>query len=168
MKKQQSRLTQEDLRIFPPKLYCFLGAHFLTLVSASIGLIILINDLLGGTAVHTFVAISVYALVASYFLMRVVYGYVTSYKGLLAIAYTCMGLSTFNMIAFFNERNLNSFATLGLIMALLAVMLLRSKGYFEFLNFVNNRWSRYRETGVPLLEQYKLQQARDALSENKK
>lgn len=168
MKNKQERLTQEDLRFFPPKMYYFLGAHFFTLISAGVGLMILTHFLLRGAFAYTFISIAVYALVASYFFMRVIYGYVDSYKGLLAIAYGCMGLSVFNMIVFFDERSINSVATFGLIMALLAVLLLRSKGYFEFLNFVNNRWSRYRETGVPLLEQYKLQQARDALSENKK
>lgn len=168
MEIKQGHLKKDDIRIFPPKLHCFLGAYFLSLLSASVGLLTLTHFLLSGSFAHTFMAIAIYALIASYFFMRIVYGYVNAYKGLVAIAYGCIGVSTFNMITFFNERNINSLATFGLIMALLAVMVLRSKGYFEFLTFVNKRWSRYRETGVPLLEQYKLQQAQDTLRENKK
>lgn len=168
MNKQQEKLTKDDLRIFPPKLHCFLGAHLLTVISAGFGLMILTHFFLGGTFAHTFIAIGLYALVASYFFMRIVYGYIESYKGLLLVAYGCMGLSTFNMIAFFNERTINSLATFGLIMASLSVLVMRSKGYFEFLAFVNKRWSRYRETGIPLLDQFKLQQAQDALNEQEK
>lgn len=166
--KKYKNLTQDDLRVFPPKLHYFIGAHLLSLISVSISLMIITHFLLDGTFAHTFIAIGIYALVASYFFMRIIYGHIGSYKGLLAIAYGCIGLSTFNMIAFFDERSINSLATFGLIMALLAVIILRSKGYFEFLVFVDNRWSRYRDTGVPLLEQYKLQQAQEALSANKK
>lgn len=168
MKHTREKLTEDDFRLLPPKLHLFLGAHLLMLGSASLGLLVLTHFFLNGSFIHTFIAIAIYALVACFFFMRIVYGYINAYKGLMMVAFVCMGLSTFNMIAFFNERSINSLATFGLILASLAIIIMRSKGYWVFLRFVDKRWSRYRETGVPLFQEHMLQMTDDGATETKK
>ncbi len=70
-----------------------------------------------------------------------------------------MGLSALNRMDFLNERNINSLATFGLMLSFHAIILMRSKGYWQFMYFMEKRWSRYRDTAVPVIFQYLLQQA---------
>lgn len=112
-------------------------------------------------------SIVIYALVFNAFVMMAARGHKKAVYFLKITVYLFIGLSAVNFILVIPDSSSLFFATLGMLLGIGALKMIDSERYATFIDFVNRRWARYRATGIPILEEYKKQMAKDAAEKNK-
>jgi hypothetical protein len=161
------KITKDDLRIFPPHTLFFVLTLLLTTLSAGIGTFTIWNYL--DLSVYVLLsAIAAFSLIYNAFFMLAVRGHPIGFKLLRSATYIFIFACILGFIVSIGDANTNAFGITGVLLGVLASRMIASERYTIFYSFVTKRWARYRETGVPLLDQYKLQQAQEAVDENRK
>lgn len=151
------KITEDDLRIFPPYVTSFLLVSLLMMVSHGFGAALLFIFYLDIPRGFDFGAAIVSMIIFVVLNMRLIYGHLSSVIGLQMLAGCYFAIAALYFFIDVDEPRIVWVAVTVLITSASAIIVIRSKRYGIMATFLAKIWLFYRTTGRSILQEIERQ-----------